>query len=61
MKKLQQPDLNLLLIGGTRDLKMYSPRINELMILLIIFATNVDGGTHVEAGTYNMITRQRRI
>ena len=31
------------------------------MILPIIFATNVDGGTELEAGTPHMITRKYRI
>ena len=52
--------MNLLLPGGTRDLIMESLRLNWLMILLILFATNLDGGTQMEAITPKMITRQKR-
>ena len=59
-KKNQKPmDLNLLLPGVTRDLKVDNPRLNYLMILLTLFAINVGGGTQVAYGTTRMITRPR--
>ena len=55
-----QDNCNLILPRGTRYLKMESPILNYLMIILILFETNVDSGTQVKTGTPQMITRQKK-